>query len=905
MLSLAGCGPADSSDSQSEDVGGSPGAEIGGAGGSVGHGGTTASSSGGMAGLGAVNGGSSGSAQGGSSGSARGGAPNGGSSGSSRGGAVNGGSSGSSSGGSLQGGSSSTVGGGNTSGGATSVPSGGTTNGGAPNGGSGATSNGGMSNGGTSYGGSSSDAQGGSADGGSGTAGTAGTGGGLTLPPDAQAFYFVSPSGSDDNPGTEAAPFLTVAKARDVVRTVNSDMTGDIYVYLRGGNYPIAAAVKFEVADSGTNDHRIYYLSYPGETPVLNGAVKVTGWTADDGGRYKATLERTTKLRNLYVNDARAVMANTKADSKGGSGTYSVTAGQASWAWTSGSGSDGVAYAASAIPAITSNKDDLEIVNGTLWNENIVCTRDVTTTPEGNRALLLQQPYGAIAQLPGWNSGFSVTGTHTIFNALEFLDSPGEFYFDKTTKTLYYYPRQGEDMSTADVEAPVAEQILDIAGTSNAARVKNLTFEGITFANTDYNLYKVGDSRGKASVQGATVYVAYGGSDWHSTTYRILDTFPAVITVNSAQAIDFVRNVVKHSGSEGISMINDVIDSNITGNLITDIAGSGVTIGHPQHVYLGDGGQNEKFAPGVEGICKNDKITDNLVYNVSSQPGFGGHSGITAFFPDSLSVTHNQIQSTAYNGISLGWGWRNFTDSTTCKDNDVSYNRFIDIMTRLHDSGAVYTIGQMPGTTINENYVRGIPPATSGPTYGLHNDEGTAYLTENDNVLDIDPNVKYTINCEDFGAKHDLTILRTYATVNKMGANPPSSTIDPPVVVSDNVWPVAQYTYAVNAGIEDAYRGVLPSGHMTTQDFVFPASCAAPGGTASITIRSSGDPANAVWFAPAGTNSFAEGANMTKAAGDATTIAAPATAGTYKLFVVDAGGQKLGESAAILRVSGG
>jgi len=113
-------------------------------------------------------------------------------------------------------------------------------------------------------------------------------------------------------------------------------------------------------------------------------------------------------------------------------------------------------------------------------------------------------------------------------------------------------------------------------------------------------------------------------------------------------------------------------------------------------------------------------------------------------------------------------------------------------LSRLHDSGAIYTIGQMPGTNINENYVKGIPPATYGPTYGLHNDEGTAYIIENDNVLNIDPGVKYTINCEDFGEKHDLTILRTYATVSKMGKNPPNSRIDPPVAVPDNVWPLRQ-----------------------------------------------------------------------------------------------------------------
>jgi hypothetical protein len=579
-----------------------------------------------------------------------------------------------------------------------------------------------------------------------------------------------------------------------------------------------------------------------------------------------------------------------------------VTAGQATWAWNTGSGSDGVKYRTSDVPEITSNKDDLEIVNGSTWNENIVCTRDVVATSDGSRGLMLQQPYGAIAQLPGWSSGFSASGSHTIFNVFAWLTSPGQFYFDKTTGTLYYYPRSGEDMSTADVEAPVADRLLDIAGTSNTSRVKNITFQGITFANTDYSLVKVGDSYGKASVQGATAYIAYGVSDWHASKYEITDTLPGMINVNSADSIDIVGNVVKHSGDEGVSMINDVINSNIVGNSITDIAGSGITIGHPQHVYLGDGGTHEKYAKGVEGICTKITINNNLVYNVATQLGFGSHAGITAFFTDTLTMTHNHIHTVAYNGINLGWGWKNFKDSATAKNNVVSNNRFTNMMTRLHDSGAIYTIGQNPGTTINENYVKGIPPATSGPTYGLHNDEGSAYITENDNVLDIDTGVKYTINCEDYGDKHDLTILRTYATVNKMGANPPTSKIDTPIVVSDAVWPLAQYGFCVKSGVEDGYRKVIPDTLMSTQDYVFPASCSAPTGTATITIRGSGDASNAVWFAPAGTTTFAAGSTMTKAAGDATSIAVPASAGTYKLSVVDSQGKKLGESAALLRV---
>jgi hypothetical protein len=752
---------------------------------------------------------------------------------------------------------------------------------------------GGAGTGGTAAGGFSG-SQGGTA------GGTSGTGG----MPTGQAAYYVSPTGSDTNPGTETEPFQTITKARDVVRTINSNMTGDIYVYLRDGTYRITDAITFEPQDSGTGGHRIYYQAYPGETPVLNGATSVTGWTQHSGDIYQAALNRTTKLRNLYVNDQRALMTSKTVTSSGGYGTYSVTEGQASWAWASGSGSDGVKYSTADVPAIASNKDDLEIVNGTTWNENIVCTRDVITTPDNYRGLLFQQPYGAIAQLPGWGAGFSVDGTHTIFNAFEFLNSPGQFYFDKTTGTLYYYRRPGEDMTAAEVEAPVAEKLLDIAGTSNTNRVKNISFQGITFANTDYNLYHVENSRGKASCQGSTIWIAYGTGDWHAFKYEIVDTPPAMINVNSADGIDLFGNVVKHSGNEGIAMNNDVINSNITGNVITDIAGSGITIGHPQHIYLGDGGTHEKYAPGVEGICTDNSITNNLVYNVSSLPGFGGHSGIMAFFVDTLSITNNHIHTTAYNGVSLGWGWRNFKDSTTCKNNTVSYNRFSNIMTRLHDSGAIYTIGQNPGTTINENYVQGIPPATSGPTYGLHNDEGSAFITENDNVLDIDPGVKYTINCEDFGEKHDLTILRTYATVNKMGANPPNSTIDPPVAVPDNVWPLTQYGFCLNAGIQEAYRSIIPSSLMSTQDYVFPASCAVPRGTGTIDIRSSGDSSHTVWFAPAGTTSFVEGATMTRAAGDATSIAVPTAAGTYKLFVLDSQGNNLGASAALLRVSG-
>ena len=716
------------------------------------------------------------------------------------------------------------------------------------------------------------------------------------------AQFFVSPDGSDSGDGSFESPFKTIGAARDAVRRLNGDMSGDIVVYLRGGDYRITEPVVFDTRDSGTNGHKIIYTAYKDEVPVINGAQKVSGWTKYNDKLWSAPLDRDTKLRNFYVNDRRANMGSVRVNAKGGYGEYSVRAGQADWAWDSGKKSDGVSYNASDIPRITSNFDDLEIINGTTWNENIVCTRDVKYE-NGSLVLLMQQPYGAIAQTPGWGAGFSTGGTHTIYNSLSFVDDPGEFYFDKTAGKVYYYPRQGEDMSSADAEAPIADQLIVIKGNSTSDRVTGISFEGITFANTDYQLTDVAGSHGKTTCQAAQTYTAFADSNWHKYKYEMADTLPAAINVTNSDSIEFIGNVVKHTGADGISMTNDVINSTVTGNYITDITSSGITVGHPQHIYIGDASwdNHEKFPKGIEGICKNDLISQNMLYDISVVHGFGGCAAITTYYADSVKILSNTIEKTAYNGIHLGWGWCNFKDSTTCRDNMICYNRVINSLNRLHDSGGIYTIGQMPGTVINENYIQGIPAAAPyQPTYGLHNDEGTAYIQENDNVLEISPNVTYTINCEEYGDKHDLTIKRTYATVNKMGKNPPYSDIDTPIVVSDNVWPLEQYKVCLNSGVSGEYSSLVPVWLKSEADQVFPASCHTTGGS-MLPIRRGG---NTVWIAPDGTSSFKAGSSMTKAGGSADKIRTPSDEGEYRIYVLDGSGKILSKSSHILRVSG-
>lgn len=89
----------------------------------------------------------------------------------------------------------------------------------------------------------------------------------------------------------------------------------------------------------------------------------------------------------------------------------------------------------------------------------------------------------------------------------------------------------------------------------------------------------------------------------------------------------------------------------------------------------------------------------------------------------------------------------------------------------------------------------------------------------------------------------------------------------------------------------------------TNQDTVYPVSSRRYGG-GSVTIVSSGVATNNIWFGPpTGTVNFVASATTTKAtSGTSTTILAPATAGTYKLFVLDAAGNKSASSTATLTV---
>jgi hypothetical protein len=85
------------------------------------------------------------------------------------------------------------------------------------------------------------------------------------------------------------------------------------------------------------------------------------------------------------------------------------------------------------------------------------------------------------------------------------LDEPGEWHLDRDG-TLFYKPRPGEDMSNAEVIAPVAEAFLRFLGDpALGTYVEHLTFRGLRFRYGQYVLPPQGhcDGQAAASIEGA------------------------------------------------------------------------------------------------------------------------------------------------------------------------------------------------------------------------------------------------------------------------------------------------------------------------------------------------------------------------------------------------------------------
>ncbi len=98
----------------------------------------------------------------------------------------------------------------------------------------------------------------------------------IPLPASGTNFY-VATNGSDNNPGTLAAPWQTLEQARNAVRALARPLpAGGVTVWLRGGIYWRTNTFMLTSQDSGTLASPVVYAGYPGETAVVSAGTPIS-----------------------------------------------------------------------------------------------------------------------------------------------------------------------------------------------------------------------------------------------------------------------------------------------------------------------------------------------------------------------------------------------------------------------------------------------------------------------------------------------------------------------------------------------------------------------------------------------------------------------------------------------------
>src|SRR5208283_658903 len=100
------------------------------------------------------------------------------------------------------------------------------------------------------------------------------------LPGPAAEFY-VSPVGNDTNAGTRAKPFATLERARDEARRLRQDgkpPKGGLTIWIGGGEYLRTNAFELTATDSGAPDAPVIWRARPGEAVRLIGGRRLSGF---------------------------------------------------------------------------------------------------------------------------------------------------------------------------------------------------------------------------------------------------------------------------------------------------------------------------------------------------------------------------------------------------------------------------------------------------------------------------------------------------------------------------------------------------------------------------------------------------------------------------------------------------
>ena len=564
------------------------------------------------------------------------------------------------------------------------------------------------------------------------------------------AEIWVSPDGSDKNPGTEMKPKKTVLmalrQARELRRLKDPSITRGITIYLKDGVYRLVEPIVLHPEDSGTSDSPTKIKPAPNAKAILSGGLTIKGWKkAPDkiaGLPKEAETKiwvtdapkdgwRTVEFRQMWVNNQKAFRASTFDDGDLDRILSVDRENEIIW-----------------IPAPRIRANDpsgIEYIIHQRWAIANLRVKNLEVFGDSAR-VTFWQPESRIQFQHPWPMPFidkhkNLNGNSAFYfvNAIEFLNQPGEWFEDLDAGKVYYWPRQGENLNSDEVIVPFLESIVQVEGTLDDP-VEHIIFDGIDFQHTTW--LRPSKSGHVPLQAGMYLYDAYklpvpGTPDKATLENQAwIGRQPAGMSIKGANNLQIINCRFEHLAATGLDFISGTNHNRVEGCVFKDIGGNAIQVG-----FFGDESfeAHLPYNPSDERqVCQHETLRNNLINDATNEDW--GCVGICVGYAHDITIEHNEVSYVNYSGISVGWGW---TKTITCmRNNKIHANNIHHFAQNNYDVGGIYTLSAQPNSEVSENSIHHVvkAPYTHDPKHYhyIYFDEGSSYIRAINNFAEED-----------------------------------------------------------------------------------------------------------------------------------------------------------------------
>ncbi len=595
-------------------------------------------------------------------------------------------------------------------------------------------------------------------------------------PSSAPVELFLSPDGSDTGDCNSKQP-CSLAGALAQAHIVNQYVTRNVTFTLKGGTYELAQPFELKgELDSGHLGSELVIRAAEGETPLLSGGTRISGWRKDTtrADLWVADTAAGMKIRQLFINGARAVRARTldypAGYVKSAKGYTAPNATLASWG----------------------NPDQIEVVSISGPRMFRCGVQSIVTT-----AITVKPACWDLAQtrfIPSADDG--VGPLAWIENAFELLDLPGEWYHDSVANKIYYSPRAGEMMDSAEVIAPTTETLIKLTGTSDEP-IHDITLQGLTFSYSAWT--------GAMNDQG---YVG-----WHGGTYlsgapatATYESIPGALDLSYAQKVKVEKCQFKQLGSTGVNIGRGSQNNSFVGNVFADISASAIRVGNA----------NFPSEDNERDMTENNTIQNNNITDIARD--YYDHAGISVAYARSTTIDHNRLHRLSSWGVHLGPGIS--ADATYASDQKVTNNLVSYGCLKMPSCALLYGQGVQPNSIFEANYAHNQVLSSGGVFLGkgangfiVRGNAFTATQFWAMLLLNAAPYAKGNVLENNFTDQTDTycTAAVNMDCVDSSQGNKFTGTVVVPVLG----WSAAAITVMSQAGLQDAFVDLIETSSRT------------------------------------------------------------------------------------------